>query len=75
LASASSTASDSCGSSSAQTLTTSRGCEVGDLRDRGDDVVQLRAEALELVVPQLEPREMRDMKQLFACELGHLAQS
>ena len=77
FASASSTGSDGRGSSAPHTLTTSSGCEVGGTSERSssetfdtavDDVVQLRAEALELVVAQLEPREVGDVEQLFAVD-------
>jgi hypothetical protein len=49
--------------------------ELGDLRDSRDDVVQLRAEALELVLAELEPGEVRDVEQLFAGDLGHRRES
>jgi len=57
-------------------LTTSRGCDVGarreielgDLRDRADDVVQLRAEPLQLVVSELEPGQVRHVKKLRAID-------
>jgi len=42
--------------------------ELRHLRDRLEDVVQLRAEALELVVAELEAREVRDVEELIAVD-------
>ena len=40
--------------------------ELGDLAHRGEDVVQLRAEPLDLVVAQLEAGQPGDVEQLLA---------
>jgi hypothetical protein len=42
--------------------------ELRNLGDGRDDVVQLRAEALELCVRELEAREVRDVEELFAVD-------
>src|SRR5947208_16325651 len=39
--------------------------ELRDLRDGVEDVVELPLEALDLVLAQLEPREVRDVQKLF----------
>ena len=42
--------------------------ELRHLRDRREDVVQLRAETLELVFTELEARQVRDMEKLIAID-------
>src|SRR4051812_14021701 len=49
-----------------------REIELADLRDGGEDVVQLRAEAVDLVLAQLEARESSDVQQLFTVDVRHL---
>src|SRR5215471_5291957 len=45
--------------------------ELRHLRDRLEDRVQLRAEAVDLVVGEREPGEPRDVEHLFAIDRRH----
>ena len=45
--------------------------ELGHLRDGGEDVVQLHAEALHLLVGESKPREVRDVQNLISIDLRH----
>jgi hypothetical protein len=51
-----------------------REVELGHLRDCVEDVVQLPLETLDLILTQLEARQVRDVKQLFSV-YGHLDRS
>ena len=44
--------------------------ELGDLRDRVEDRVELLPEALDLVLAQLEARELRDVQHLLSVDLA-----
>ena len=42
-----------------------------DLPDQGDDLVELRCEVVELGVGELDPRQSRQMRDLFAGNRWH----
>ena len=74
VARTSSSGRQSCGSSSAQALTRSSGCDVGGhvgevelghLRDRVEDRSELARQPVDLVVGEIEARESRHMQHLF----------
>jgi len=44
---------------------------LADLPDQGDDLVELRGEVVELVVGELDPRQSRQVRDLFAGNRWH----